>query len=113
MTLTASQLNLTELFNVLVDAVVGCDQDQRIVYFNRGAEKIFGYTAEEVIDQPLDILLPERFVEIHRQHFAAFLASPVPSKAMESVNRSLLGRKTGASFLPKLRLPSFGAARTP
>ncbi|MCS6773010.1 MAG: PAS domain-containing sensor histidine kinase [Anaerolineae bacterium] len=98
MTLTASQLNLTELFNVLVDAVVGCDQDQRIVYFNRGAEKIFGYTAEEVIDQPLDILLPERFVEIHRRHFAAFLASPIPSKAMGERQPIFARAKDGREF---------------
>ena len=40
------------------DAIVGHTLDRRIVYWNRGAESIYGYTPAEVIGQPSSILMP-------------------------------------------------------
>jgi PAS domain S-box-containing protein len=40
------------------DAIVGHTLDRRIVYWNRGAESIYGYAPDEVIGQPSSILLP-------------------------------------------------------
>ncbi len=82
MTLSAVQLNLNELFNVMVDAVIAFDIHQNILYFNRGAEDIFIYTAGEVMGKPLTMLLPARYARIHRAHFDHFLRSPVASRAM-------------------------------
>lgn len=82
MTLSAVQLNLNELFNVMVDAVIAFGNEQEILYFNRGAEEIFGYTAGEVMGKPLTMLLPARYTEIHHAHFDHFLKSPVVSRAM-------------------------------
>jgi PAS domain S-box-containing protein len=82
MTLSAVQLNLNELFNVMVDAVIAFDNDQKILYFNRGAEDIFGYSAGDVLGKPLTMLLPARFTELHHTHFDHFLKSPVDSRAM-------------------------------
>ena len=43
------------------DAVVGKDLESRVVSWNAGAERMFGYTAEEIIGQPINRLLsPER-----------------------------------------------------
>lgn len=51
------------------DAIISFDEDQRIILFNEGAEKIFGYSTAEAIGSRLDILLPERHRTIHRQRF--------------------------------------------
>jgi len=40
------------------DAIVGCTLEGKIVSWNVGAERIYGYAAEEVIGRPLDILIP-------------------------------------------------------
>ena len=40
------------------DAIVGHTLDQRIVYWNHGAERIYGYAPEAVIGQPSSILMP-------------------------------------------------------
>jgi PAS domain S-box-containing protein len=46
------------------DAIISKNLDGIILTWNRGAQRIFGYTAEEVIGKPVTILMPpERFNE--------------------------------------------------
>jgi diguanylate cyclase (GGDEF)-like protein/PAS domain S-box-containing protein len=51
------------------DAIVTITPDGVVRWFNRGAERIFGYRAEEVIGQPVTVIMPERF----REHCVAGL----------------------------------------
>ena len=55
------------------DAIISIDEAQTITLFNRGAERIFGYSAVEMIGQPLDRLIPERFVARHGGQVRDFL----------------------------------------
>jgi diguanylate cyclase (GGDEF)-like protein/PAS domain S-box-containing protein len=41
------------------DAIVGCDLDCRIISWNAGAERLYGYTAGEMKGQPLSLVVPE------------------------------------------------------
>ncbi|MDH5798029.1 MAG: PAS domain S-box protein, partial [Paracoccaceae bacterium] len=47
------------------DAIVTGDSDGNVVSWNPAAERIFGYTAEEMIGRPLSRLMPERFRALH------------------------------------------------
>ncbi len=50
---------LRSLIETSHDAVISIDRQAQIVRFNPSAERIFGYTAEEVVERKIDLLLPE------------------------------------------------------
>ena len=47
------------------DAVVACDSDGVIRFWNPGAVRMFGFTAEDAVGQSLDIIIPERLRARH------------------------------------------------
>lgn len=47
------------------DAIITSDETKKILFWNKGAEYIFGYTSEEVIGQPLTLIIPN---ELHQRH---------------------------------------------
>ena len=58
------------------DAVVVADQKGDIRYINRAGEALFGYERNELLGQPIDILLPLRFREEHRRERDKYVAEP-------------------------------------
>ena len=58
------------------DAVVIIDQNGTIVRVNGQAEKMFGYTREELMGQELEMLMPLRLRGVHRGQRAGFVAHP-------------------------------------
>ena len=56
-----------KLFEFSPDAIVVTNQDGRITNTNAQVERAFGYTREELLGQPVEILIPERFRNLHRQ----------------------------------------------
>lgn len=57
------------------DAIVQANTEGKIVGWNRGAEEMFGYDAEEVQGQPLTTIMPERYRSMHREGVERFLAT--------------------------------------
>ncbi len=73
---------LERLLAIADDAVIVADAQQRIVLFNEGAERCFGYRAAEVLGQPLDLLIPPAHRERHAGHMQAFSTSPLAARRM-------------------------------
>jgi len=69
-----------------MDAIITIDESLRVVLFNPAAEKIFGYSADEVLGQPVTMLIPERFRPRHDQYVRRFFDSGV-------LNRPLRGQQ--------------------
>jgi len=65
-----------ELLESAPDAVVIVAPDGRIVVANAQAESLFGYKREELLQAPVEMLMPERFRLEHPQHREAFLRNP-------------------------------------
>src|SRR5450631_78921 len=73
---------LARIQDLADDAIIIVDHGQAVILFNQGAEKIFQYSAREVLSRPLDILLPAGVAEIHRKHIEAFNRAAIPSRRM-------------------------------
>jgi PAS domain S-box-containing protein len=96
--LRVSQARLAGIVEIADDAIISINRDYQITLFNRGAEKIFGYLADEVIGQPLDLLMPKRFIDVHRQHVKEFGQKSVTTQQMHN-RREIWGqRKDGTEF---------------
>ena len=73
---------LAGLLDSAMDAIVTIDEQQRIVLYNRAAERIFGWPREEMLRQPLEKLIPGRFRPTHAQHVEVFGNTGVTSRRM-------------------------------
>ncbi len=97
-TLQNSENLLSGILNIANDAIISVDEHQKIIRFNKGAEAIFGYTADEIHDQSLDILMPRRAISIHRQHLQEFSASAATARVMGDRSEVFGRRKDGTEF---------------
>jgi PAS domain S-box-containing protein len=86
------------LLAIAVDAVIALDHEQRIIFFNEGAERIFEWSASEVGGQYLEILLPERFRAAHRGHVQGFGAAHGRARLMGERQQISGLRKSGEEF---------------
>ncbi|QRO00266.1 PAS domain S-box protein [Archangium violaceum] len=94
----ASEARFAGIVSIAVDAIISIDEAQRITIFNSGAEAIFGYSASEVLGQPFDRLIPERFRANHHRLVEAFAAGHEQARGMGE-RRLVLGlRKNGEEF---------------
>jgi len=68
------------VFRALIDAApdgfVVVSQEGRIVLVNLQTEKLFGYERAELLNQPVEVLIPERLRGKHRFHRAGFMSEP-------------------------------------
>jgi PAS domain S-box-containing protein len=92
-------VRLASLLDSAMDAVISVDAAQKIVLYNRAAEKIFGYPATEMRGQPLERLLPERFRPNHAEHVRRFGATGVTSRRM-SGSSVVYGRRASGEEFP-------------
>ncbi|QTN23831.1 response regulator [Rhizobacter sp. AJA081-3] len=88
---------LARLLAIADDAVIVADAAQRIVLFNDGAERIFGYRISQVMGQPLAMLLPETTRALHERHLREFAVSPLAARRMGD-RRDIHGRRADGSL---------------
>jgi PAS domain S-box-containing protein len=94
--LTSAQLN--GILSIADDAIICVDSAQNIMLFNHGAERIFGWQANEVIGRALGLLMPQRFRQGHDKHIESFGKSKQNARQMAE-RREIFGvRKDGTEF---------------
>ena len=102
-----AQRNAAEKFRNLLeatpDALVVTDQQGRIVLVNSQTEQLFNYGREELIGQPVEMLIPERFRDRHPGHRAAYTADP-RVRPMGANLDLFAKRKDGSEFPAEISL---------
>ncbi len=81
-----------------LNAIVLVNQQGAIVSVNAQTEKIFGYARRQLIGQPVESLVPERFRQDHPRNRAAFFADPVVRPM--GAGRDLYGRRSDGTEFP-------------
>src|SRR2546422_5150929 len=79
------------------DAVVIIDADGRIALVNAQTERLFGFSRNELLGQPVECLLPERFRAAHTAHRENYRADPRTRPMGAGLELSGL-RKGGGEF---------------
>jgi PAS domain S-box-containing protein len=96
--LRVSQARFAGILDIADDAIISVDATQRITLFNQGAEKIFGYSAAEVLGQSLELLLPLRFDCVHRQYVVDFTKPSGKARRIGEHREIFARRKDGTEF---------------
>ena len=65
-----------DLVEFTPDAVVIIDREGKIVLVNSQAERMFGYSSNELLGQPIEVLVPPRFRGEHPGHRTNYFAQP-------------------------------------
>ena len=84
--LRIAESQISAILTIAADAIISLDERFRITLFNEGATAIFGYMPDEIIGQPLDRLIPDRFRTLHHRHVANFDAAPVAAPTRSAFN---------------------------
>ncbi len=91
------------LLESVPDAMVIAHRDGRIAWVNAVTEQLFGYRREELLGQPVELLLPARFRESHHLHREGYHA--VPRRRPMGLGLDLFGlKKNGEEFPAEISL---------
>ena len=97
------QGRLDAILNTTVDAVICIDSRGIIDLFNSSAEKMFGYSADEVIGKKINLLMPNPYASEHDQYIENY--EKTGEKKIIGIGRELIAKhKNGESFPVELSI---------
>lgn len=97
--LVGAAARLAGLLDSAMDAIITVDAEQRIVLYNRAAEKIFGWPSNQALGEGLDKLMPERFRGGHAGHIRRFATTGITSRRMGD-GTVLYGQRASGEVFP-------------
>lgn len=107
-----ASLRALRILQIAEDGIVSLDSDQKITFFNLKAETMFGWRAEEVLGQPLTVLMPERLRSGHRAMVEKFAAARDASRPMNARGEVLGLRRNGEEFPLEVAITKVSAGGT-
>lgn len=89
-----------DVLALVADAVICTDEDGRILIFNQAAEESFGYSASEVIGQPVEMLLPLSQRAEHVRQVRRFGSGDRTANRLMGPRREVRGRRKNGDEFP-------------
>jgi PAS domain S-box-containing protein len=86
--LKQSEERLRSFMEQANEAIFICDTNGAILFWNRKAEEIYGYTVDEILGKPYSTIVPQRFNGVHQKWMKLFLSadeSSVSGKIVEGI----------------------------
>ena len=106
-----SEERLRSIVQSTGDAIILMDTRGQVAFWNNGAEKIFGYTAEQMLGQPVTRIIPQRFREAHQRGVERVAAAG--RLTLQADMFELIGlRKDGTEFPLEFSLAAWTAKST-
>lgn len=93
-----SESRLTELLELVPEAIISINEEGLICLFNKSAETLFGYDKQEMIGRALEQLLPVRFRHAHPDKIQNFSKSKITSQIMSQRSEIIGLKKDGTEF---------------
>jgi PAS domain S-box-containing protein len=92
------RITASGLLEATPDAMVCVDSDGRIALVNTQTERLFCYGRDELIGQPVEILVPDQIRGLHPAHRAGCVGDPRPRPI--GADMQLVGRRGDGSTFP-------------
>lgn len=105
--LSANEQKFRAVVETANDSIISFDKEWKIIYWNKAAEKMFGYTSQEVIGQPITILMPQYYIENLKKSFDHYLKTKeatIIGKGIVELNGL---RKSGIEFPLELSIDAW------
>jgi len=88
----------------IMDGMIVIDSNGLITTFNPSAEKMFGWSSEEMLGKRLDRLMPNKFRANHQKNVLSYFATGKPNGAIERIIELPALRKNGEEFMTEVSL---------
>jgi PAS domain S-box-containing protein len=98
MELGKAERRFRELLEAAPDAIIEVDREGHILVLNRVTEELFGYSREELLGRPVDLLVPDDLRPMHAHHRARYRAHPATRRMGSGL--SLQGRRKNGTTFP-------------
>ena len=96
-------MRFRELLEAAPDAIIEVDREGRIVLLNKATEQLFGYQREELLGQPVEVLIPENVRAGHSKHRNEYWERPT-TRPMGTGLKLEGQRKNGSRFPVEISL---------
>jgi len=106
MALRESEAKFRSVMESAIDAIISGDSEGKIRSWNSAATALFGFTEAEVIGQPIELIIPERYRESHQKGIRR-VSSGGPTHVIGQTVELAAIRKDGSEFPVELSLATW------